>query len=28
MLDEKPTGPKTAPDQVAAQGDKAVRLVN
>jgi integrase len=28
LLDGKPTGPQTAPDPVAAEGDKAVRLVN
>jgi integrase len=28
LLDEKPTGPKTVPDQVAAEGDKAASPVN
>jgi integrase len=28
MLDENPTGPRTGPDQVPAQGDNAVRSVN
>jgi hypothetical protein len=28
VLDEKPTVPETVPDQVTAEGDKTVKLVN